>query len=146
MNDVKLHLLKVGFIPNYYEWTRHGEMSIHRSIEQPEGQENLHMEIEGINPYQQMVFDAAGPEFQAQDAEEAPNLVAQKLFDMLDALNDELWPWCKKYSRLSAFARLLNIKFENHMSERCFDAIMDFLKEVLLADNKIVDSFYSTKS
>lgn len=40
---------------------------------------------------------------------------------------------------------MLNIKSEHHFSDRCYDAIVNFMSEVLPNDNKFVDSFYNTE-
>jgi hypothetical protein len=64
VDEVKVHLFNKGFIPNYYRWRCHGEKSIipipldvGTSYYAPEGHG------EQYNTYQQMVMDAAGPEY-----------------------------------------------------------------------------------
>ena len=79
------------------------------------------------------------------DVEEEPNETARNLYDMLQMADEELWPGCENHSQLSAVARLLNIKSEHQMSEKCYDAITSLIKEMLPEDNKMVDNFYSTK-
>ncbi|XP_043814060.1 uncharacterized protein LOC122723981 [Manihot esculenta] len=110
-NTVRFHLMKYGFVRDYY----------------------------------QLVADAAGPSFSPSISNEPPNQSTQRLYDMLAAANQELWPGCENHSQLSVVARILNIKSEHHLSERCFDNIFQFIKEILPIDNLFTDNFYSTK-
>ncbi|XP_058003976.1 uncharacterized protein LOC131180645 [Hevea brasiliensis] len=157
VDDVQLHLLRWGFRPNYHEWTAHGESMISSkpTIE-------LTVPIAEVshgdnNPYCNMVYDAVDAQFQHmasddpspniefENMKESPNSEAQKFYDMLNAAEEELWPGCDRHSQLSAVARMLNIKSEYHLSEKCYNAVVNFIREVLPDDNKFVDSFYKTK-
>ena len=105
-------------------------------------------EIEGSNLYRNMVLDVIGPNINPQyhvDEEEMPDLKTQRLYEMLHKANEPLWESCSKHTQLSAVARLLNIKSEFRMSEKCYDVVLQFMKEALPNDNKLVDSFYETK-
>ena len=93
----------------------------------------------------QMVYDAAGPQFNANIVEKSPNPTAQNFYDMLNAANQEVWPNFQTHSQLSAIARMLHIKSEHRLSERCYDDLCQFLKELLPDDNVMTDSFYETK-
>ena len=69
-----------------------------------------------FNAMQSMVYDAAGPSFNSIEIEESPNPTIQYLFDMLKALEQEVWngnPY--GHSQLFAVSRLLNIKDEHHI-------------------------------
>ncbi|XP_039123357.1 uncharacterized protein LOC120259972 [Dioscorea cayenensis subsp. rotundata] len=95
-----------------------------------------------------MIIDAIGPNFDPyydENEEEMPNPTTQKLYDMLDTAEEPLWSGCESHTQLSAVARLLTIKSEFHISERCYDAVLQFMKEALPANNKLVDNFYNTK-
>ena len=70
-----------------------------------------------------MVYDAASPQFNANIVEESPNPIAQIFYDMLNAANQEVWPNCQMHSQLLAIARMLHIKSEHRLSERCYDAL-----------------------
>ncbi|XP_058002287.1 uncharacterized protein LOC131179456 [Hevea brasiliensis] len=63
---------------------------------------------------------------------------------MLQVANQEVWPGCESHSD-SLVARMLNIKAEHHLSERCFDDICQLMKEVLPDENLMTENFYSTK-
>ena len=96
VDDVKVHLCKKGFMPNYYYWTNHGELM--PSIP-PIVFDNSYYEDSGLredyNRYEQMVMDAAGPSIGTyieqqrfdlgEQMEEDPNPKAKQFLDMLAA-------------------------------------------------------------
>ena len=93
-----------------------------------------------------MLMDVIGPSFNPDVTKDIPNPATQELYEMLKALEQEIWsgnPY--GHSKLSAVARLLNLKVKHHFSERCFDDICQFLSELLPKNNVMTDSFYSTK-
>ena len=64
---------------------------------------------------------------------------------MLQAADQALWPGCEKNSQLSTVARLLNIKSEYHLPKRCYDSLLEFMKEALPQRNTLPEKFYDTK-
>ncbi|KAH6802597.1 hypothetical protein C2S51_034043 [Perilla frutescens var. frutescens] len=105
---------------------------------------NLNIGRETIsNTYHQMVFDVGGPNLHMDDSvanqipEEPPNPEVQKLYDMLDAADKELWPGCQTHSQFSLVARLMTLKSENNMSQKCFDQIIELMKEIVSANNLV---------
>ncbi|XP_057993073.1 uncharacterized protein LOC131174052 [Hevea brasiliensis] len=134
-NTIRLHLMKHGFMPYYYKWILHGEphisninsQNINVMIEEPVQE----VDSSTSNTYEQMVMDAAGRGFFQDVMEEPLNPSAQKLYDMLQAASQEVWPGCETHSQLSVVIRMLNIKAEHHLLERCFDDICQLMKEVL---------------
>ncbi|XP_043807342.1 uncharacterized protein LOC122721981 [Manihot esculenta] len=145
-NTIRFHLMKYGFVRDYYVWYLHGEIqnynAVHRrSIDSTDNTCNVEYQHgEFSNAYEQLVADAAGPSFSPSISTEPPNQSTQRLYDMLAVANKELWPGCENHSQLSAVARILNMKSEHHLSERCFDNICQLIKKILPTDN-----FYSTK-
>lgn len=148
-NTIRLHLMKHGFVPYYYKWILHGEPRTSnidsQNINVMIAESVQEVDNSTSNTYEQMVMDAAGPDFFQDVMEEPPNPSAQKLYDMLQAANQEVWPGCESHSQLSVVARMLNIKAEHHLSERCFDDICQLMKEVLPDENLMTENFYSTK-
>nr|GMC66417.1 uncharacterized protein LOC109166774 [Ipomoea batatas] len=143
---VRFHLCKYGFVPNYFEWNRHGEKSRNSTSMGFDANWSLNNEQnEPLESYQQMVIDAAGQNLIARNVGEEPNAEDKKFFDMLDAADRQLWSGCEKLTQLSAVARLLNIKTEYRLPEQCFDAFCQLFKDGLPEDNNMVDSFYQTK-
>ena len=93
-----------------------------------------------------MVFDAAGPDFTPlEELEEPPNSEAKKFYDMLSAVDKELWPGCEGHTLLSHIARVMNMKSENHMINKIFDQMVQSMKEILPDGNVVTENFYSTK-
>mgnify|MGYP003365761462 CR=1 FL=1 len=90
-----------------------------------------------------MVMDAAGPNFDPH-YEEMPNLEAEKLYNMLQSSERELYDGCET-SQLSAMARMLSLKSDHHWSEACYDQTSQFIKSILPEDNTFLDNFYDTK-
>ena len=148
-DTVKVHLGRNGFVADYYRWYHHGETYVPQPIEQNVGRIDAFVHIEHgetFNAMQSMVYDAAGPSFNSIEIEESLNPTTQHLFDMLKALEQEVWngnPY--GHSQLSVVSRLLNIKAEHHISEMCYDEICTLMKELLLTDNLMTYNFYSTK-
>lgn len=148
-DTVKVHIGTNGFVPDYYRWYHHGEPYIPLSTEQNtcEIDGSIHIEdAQTFNTMQSMVYDAAGHSFNPNNIGDIPNPTTQHLFEMLSASQQEVWkgnPF--GHSQLSAVSRLLNIKAEHHMSERCYDEICQLMSELLPTDNLMTDSFYKTK-
>ncbi|XP_057803652.1 uncharacterized protein LOC131018985 [Salvia miltiorrhiza] len=142
---VRVHLAKNGFIPRYHIWTMHGEALVQvpdvarRIVTIEEDRE--------VNRYETMVMDVATAQFHNVDdlIEESPNPTAQHLYDMLKAADRELWPGCKTHTQLSLVARLMSLKSDNNMSERCFDQILELIKEIVPDNNLVTGDFYSAK-
>nr|GMC63030.1 uncharacterized protein LOC109179592 [Ipomoea batatas] len=142
---VKFHLAKYGFVSDYYVWRFHGECNLRVDVDQDVGAPSQMASEEESNAYHTMVMDAAGPEFNVDEIEESPNPEAQRFYDMLKAADQELWPGSKKHSQLSLVARLMSLKSENHISEKCFNQFTELTKEVAPEDNLVPENFYETK-
>ncbi|KAL3379999.1 hypothetical protein AABB24_000568 [Solanum stoloniferum] len=76
--------------------------------------------------------------------EEDPNPDSPKLYDLLQAATQKLYP-SSSLSQLALVSRMLNIKMENNMSQRGYNQMMQLLKEDLPEDNMVLDSYYQTK-
>ena len=142
-NTILEHILRKGFTPNYKEWVCHEEK--HGEYVPPKRRRVDVDTATGMGAYVDMIYDAAGPSFAELEVDEEPNPQDKKIFDMLKAADTDLWQGCKKMSQLSTTARLLNIKSDHNLSERCYDTICQLVKDVLPEENSMVDSFYKTK-
>ncbi|XP_057779596.1 uncharacterized protein LOC130998182 [Salvia miltiorrhiza] len=139
-NNVQYHIAKNGFVRDYHIWRFHGE------IEMPTTEYHNFEDIEdNEDNYQNMVMDIAASQYNIQNIEEPPNPKAELLYNMLKAADKELWPGCKTHSQLSLVARVMSLKAEGNMSERCFDQWLDLIKEILPENNLAPTSFYETK-
>ena len=140
-DEVRFHVSKFGFVKNYHIWRFQGETS-----SQPTGNSSMGINYEAPSTYHTMVLDAAGPHFNNENTDEPPNPDAQKLYDMLNAADNELWPGCKKHSQLSYVVRLMSLKAEYHWPERCYDRVTELIKEGFPSDDDLLpNSFYNTK-
>ncbi|KAK1402955.1 hypothetical protein POM88_002560 [Heracleum sosnowskyi] len=139
---VKLHLLKNGFVSDYYVWSRHGESYISgQSGEQSSPyHSNTQDRTDEDNLMYNMVMDAAGPSFDP----EMPNAETKKLYDILKSSERKLYEGCET-SQLSAMAQMLSLKADHHLSEACYDQTSQFIKGILPQDNTFLDSFSGTK-
>ncbi|XP_015160874.1 uncharacterized protein [Solanum tuberosum] len=161
---VKHHLYKTGFVDNYFVWKHQGEKDM---INEISSSQDLHgsaqPELTYDNPYRQMVLDVSCPNFSQGSSwqsssniepqpthpceplmEEDPNPDSQKLYDLLQAATQKLYPG-SSLSQLALVSRMLNIKIENNMSQRGYNQMMQLLKEALPEDNMVLDSYYQTK-
>ncbi|XP_074347215.1 uncharacterized protein LOC141686052 [Apium graveolens] len=139
---VKLHLLKKGFVRDYYVWDRHGEPYVARQSGEQSSTHysNTQGRRDEENQMYNMVMDVVGPSFDP----EMPNAEAQELYDILKSSERELYEGCET-SQLSVMAQILSLKSDHHWLEACYDQTSRFFKDILPQDNSFLDSFYSTK-
>ncbi|KAJ8770996.1 hypothetical protein K2173_023321 [Erythroxylum novogranatense] len=160
IDEVQLHLLRKGFVPNYFQWTRHGEPLVASTSRRSEEHTSMNLNenvvedgygrnvgVRPKNPYRQMVHDGLGHTYEpsGENVDEEPNPQAKQFFNLLQSADRELWPNCETMTQLSSIARILNIKSEGHISDRSFDKILEWYNESLLVDHTMVDSFYNMK-
>ena len=122
-SDVKAHIYSKGFKENYWYWTSHGEVDpthvFGGNAQASASTSAAHTNDMNINQYETLVFDAFGPEVAASyqyAIPQAPNLEAQKFYDLLESFNQPLWEGCNRHSELSAAISLITTKAENNMS------------------------------
>ena len=89
LDDVRVHLFRKGFVLEYYVWNRHGEPYESMHSKQSTCHLTRAVDVEPTNPYRQMILDAIRPEFENDLMEEAPNLNAQKFYDMLNVVDEK---------------------------------------------------------
>lgn len=106
---------------------------------------NVGSSSSATSQYHQMIFDAVGVAFNMDDQhhndddkEEPPNPTAQRFYEMLRAADNELWPGCRNHSQLSPVARMIALKSESNMSEKCFDQIAGLMKEIVPENNLVL--------
>ena len=142
---VTKHILDSEFCPNYTIWKKHGEDLI--APDEPP-------EIEAFTDHlmEDLVRTVAGNDFDWEA--QPPNPKAKRLFEALNACEEPLWRIdCKdkdeiisgEHSILSTITRLLGLKAEHQISQRCFDGLMGILKDVLPENDKFPSNFYQSK-
>ena len=87
---------------------------------------NLEMGNVGTSfAYHVMVYDVVGPDFtRLEELEEPLNSKAKKFYDMLSVVDKELWPRSEGHALLSHIAQVMNMKSENHMTNKFFDQMV----------------------
>lgn len=141
-DDVKLHLMKYGFMPDYTMWWAHGENyyhAYHQDVGQSSNPIANHNEgyVEMVNDY--MVHEGMTWE------EQTPNPSAQGFYDMLQAADEPLWDGCPNYSKLGAATRLLHWKAQHNVPEATYNPNVAMFKEMLPEGNKLPANFYEMK-
>ena len=171
VDDVHYHLVKEGFVPNYYHWVSHGETderfaALLAESRQHEGCSSSDpappLNVGNDNRMEQMVYDGFNygrSDYTADDPvqnvdisheqreqyyNEAPNPDAQRMYDMLSAANRPLWPGCDM-TQLEAATELLSLKSKLRMTERGYDMISDYCGRVSHPETILPATFYDTK-
>src|SRR3954462_1614071 len=102
---------------------------------------------EELQPFEQMVYDIAGPSFVADDelvnesVPEDPN--HQKFRKLLADANTPLWgpteEGCKTFSKLSAALFALNLKSEYRIPQACFNTLLQGWYDSLPVGNSCLE-------
>ncbi|XP_020091175.1 uncharacterized protein LOC109712162 [Ananas comosus] len=74
-----------------------------------------------------------------------PNEEAKKFYKLVDDLEQELYPGCKKFSKLSFIVRLFHLKCLNGWTNSSFTALLTLIKEALPDGETLPNSFYEAK-
>ncbi|XP_020097622.1 uncharacterized protein LOC109716524 [Ananas comosus] len=142
------HLLCDGFMQGYTRWIFHGEDT---SQSNPTNKANI--QNEQINDeMDELLHDAFfHPEsdfdvgdLDTNDLTTEPDEETKKFYKLVKDANQEIYPGCKKFSKLSFIVRLLQIKCLGGWSNKSFDMLLKLLKEVLQAGETLPSSFYET--
>ena len=161
---VRAHILRRGFIDDYYYWTCHGEeapsinpfcddhpVNANRSYNvhhgETSGTSNM-SDYSHVNRYEDMIYDAAGlgsTNFGEQNMEETPNIDAHRFYEMLNQAQEPLWSGCETHSALSAALRMMSLKSDYNMPVECFNEMCQYMSEALPSENKAPTDFYRTK-
>ncbi|XP_004488345.1 uncharacterized protein [Cicer arietinum] len=153
-SEVKLHLYRFGFQPNYWYWTQHGEEAPHVD---PENVPSSSGYIDNDDPFtlmQHMVDDAFGPTYDFQNMgdegneeeinEEPPNEDAQDFYDLLTATNKSLYEGAS-YSKLLICVKLLACKSNWNVPQKCLDFFATMLVDVCPFKDSLPKKFYQAK-
>ncbi|XP_038687488.1 uncharacterized protein LOC119986868 [Tripterygium wilfordii] len=139
---IEFHLFKWGFETTYRRWVYHGEESSDESED-----EVMHERHVDANTYQ-MIYDyhraetwvMGVDEVLGEQVPESPNENAKKLYGLLKDVEEELYPGCEKYSKLSFIVELFQMKCLHGLSNAAFDTLFKILKKALPPNNKSPES------
>ena len=165
-NEVREHLMKKGFVEDFYDWRCHCNVLLGESSTPAHRNElQLFSPVQNNqgNSYVRMVHDVAASRFPDThqpfieennvhsdeplplQLPEDPNSHAKQFFDMLSAANNPLYPGCKTYTQMSMIGRLANLKSDFRIPERLYDEICRIIKDALPEPNTMTTGFYDTK-
>ena len=134
-DEIGLHLVSHGFVPDYYVWIHHGEAE--RAVEEAAGEPEEDDRGTGlgglINDYRD-----------AQVSEEEPEGAAKAFYDMLESSAAPLHAHTE-YRQLKAIGDIMAIKARYNLSRDCFDEIMTAVGQWLPKAHILPSSLYAAK-
>ncbi|KAK2383561.1 hypothetical protein QL285_070997 [Trifolium repens] len=150
--EVKHHLYKYGFLPNYYIWTEHGEedqdvdLGGHFSGGEDVGVED---QFEAMN---EMINDAFRPlsnvlnvnanmENETPSDSEVPNEKAQQFYNKLISANQPIYEGAAE-SKLSISVKLLAAMSNWHVPQKCIDHFAQMLVDVCPTKQCLLQNHY----
>uniref|UniRef100_A0A151UDV1 Uncharacterized protein n=1 Tax=Cajanus cajan TaxID=3821 RepID=A0A151UDV1_CAJCA len=68
-----------------------------------------------------------------------------KFYKLLKEVEQDLYPGCKKFTKLSFLVHLYHLKCLNGWSDKSFSMLLELLNDALLEENTLPKSFYDTK-
>ncbi|RVW28901.1 hypothetical protein CK203_111943 [Vitis vinifera] len=134
------HLLDNEIARNYVRWLMHGEYEFSEPANTSTNESDMHDEME------EMLNDAFGMSMPNEESErsprvheefEKPNKDAKIFYNLLREADHELYPGCKKYTKLSFIIRLFPMKCLNGWSNKSFTMLLELLKEALPEDSML---------
>lgn len=136
-----------GFSENYICWIYHGEditsfSSVHH-YDKTEPLDDIHAMLnEAFGNIHEIDEEIAPKE---DVCHENPNEEAKKFYKLLENSEQELYPGCKRFSKLAFIIRLFHIKCLNGWSNSSFTMLLTLLKEALPEGETLPSSFYEVK-
>jgi hypothetical protein len=132
--DVFEHLFCDGFDARYKKWTFHGErISSRKPFDKKHEKDNLHDDLDRL--LEDTFIDDS--EIFYEDTTRFDKLV--------NDANQEVYPGCKKFTRLSLIVRLLHIKNLHGWSNVSFNMLLQLLIELLPENSCLPSTFQDCK-
>ncbi|KAJ9680262.1 hypothetical protein PVL29_019544 [Vitis rotundifolia] len=142
------HLLDNGIIRNYVQWLMHEEYEFCKRTNNSTNESDMHDEI------QEMLNDAFGMSMPNEESKrsphmheefEKPNEETNKFYNLLREAKHELYPGCKKFTKLYFIIRLFHIKCLNGWNNKSFTMLLELLKETLPKGETLPSNYYEAK-
>jgi hypothetical protein len=76
---------------------------------------------------------------------ECSNSDTENFYKLINDSQQELYPGCKKFSKLSFLIRLLHLKCAGKWSNKHFDTLLDLLRESFLDGVEVPKSYYEAE-
>ena len=140
-----------GFLKGYTTWTLHGEASssyvntdnVDGAAAGPVEESSEEDDISELLRDLACGLDDRG-DFEDDSSVERPKELVD-LQKLVEANSQELFPNCKKYTKLRFLIRLLHIKLLGGWTDKSFDLILDLFNEVLPKVSTLPKNYYETK-
>ncbi|OMO86777.1 Transposase, Ptta/En/Spm, plant [Corchorus capsularis] len=141
------HIMCDGFLKGHVNWIFHGESSIERTSTSRCNleEEDLHHDMRNL------VNDALRMDVNMEDRTEQPSdpnrgrLGANHFYSLIKEAEENLYPTCSTFTKLSFMVHLYHIKCLNGWSNKSFTMLLKLLKDVLPEGNTLPTSFYEFK-
>ncbi|XP_058739830.1 uncharacterized protein LOC131612031 [Vicia villosa] len=163
-SEVKRHLERVGFRPNYWVWTSNRETMQEMNREASSSQTHIEPDINRVDPgsssshmqcqeqfnlVEEMFTDALGvnvayDEPQDLDGEELPNEKAQRFYQLLKEINIPLFEGSSD-SKLSMCVRLLAAKSNWNVPDQCLEFFARLMLDATPVKENMPTSYYDAK-
>ncbi|XP_051133097.1 uncharacterized protein LOC127252810 [Andrographis paniculata] len=144
--DVLLHCIRYGFDQTYKVWTCHGEGEVNPAVANDNmpmrWEEELELLLRECAYTEHTDPGPSGNEPHRDDENEHIHHGSKGYRKMLEDVEKELIPGCKKMSRLSFIARLLHLKVLCHWSNNSIDLLLELLRDALPDDVVLPKNFY----
>ncbi|XP_016506130.1 uncharacterized protein LOC107823932 [Nicotiana tabacum] len=147
----KRRFIEEGFRDSYKVWDLHGEVLVRVETSNTAVSDEAQDDSIEENNITQMIHDACGytnvednNSNNSVDNEE-PNVHATKFYKLLEDAETELYPGCKKVSKLSFVVKLLHLKCLNHWRNIWMYALLRFFREVIPEGSFVPIFFYEAK-
>ncbi|GAU37278.1 hypothetical protein TSUD_160290 [Trifolium subterraneum] len=159
--EVDCHLHRWGFEPSYENWEYHGESSSdssddsdsmdieddigngvdHEMSDDPQIFNMLYEMHRSTNANREEVFEDPMP----SNINEEPNKKAKRFYGLVKDAEQQLYPGCKNFSKLSFIIRLFQMKYLYGWSNTSLDSLLKLLIEAFPEGNVLPDSMYEVK-
>ena len=141
------HLLNNGIARNYVRWLMNEEYEFYEPTRNSGTNEyDMHDEIE------EMLNDAFGMSMPNEESERSPHvheefesIPNENANNLLREAEHELYPGCKKFTKLSFIIRLFHMNCLNGWRNKSFSMLLQLLKETLLECETLLSNYYETK-
>lgn len=160
--DVYDHIINHGFLKGYTNWIFHGEQigsSNSLSTSQVEAKFDYDMDtlihdafaMHSINESDDMhinMEDGDPEAFINEHNVRQPlegNNPDNRLYQLLKEAEQNLYPGCKKFTKLSFIVHLYHLKCLNGWTDKSFSMLLELLNDALPEENTLPRSFYDTK-
>ncbi|XP_071685176.1 uncharacterized protein [Lolium perenne] len=150
VETVNDHLICTGFMPGYKTWLFHGEQAVNNDLDTqssfPEDTSNARDEIDqllldGFDMYNTSSLHSE--EEGSEDDSEDEDVESYKR--LVNDGGQQLYPGCKKFSKLQFLVRLINIKNVRGMTNAAFEDMLTLFREALPEGHSLPKKFHEEK-